>query len=176
MGLASCRQLPVLFRPKGTASAGRLVPGYRDLLWMRDRHGSLLRERPQAALLARDGRLSPDLGPDEILAGLFVCSHNPDVIEEATIWNVRIDKPVSDNYNSGKEGYPGSRLETMNVFDGKRIVIFEKPGRFEAPNWMPDGTKLLFNMDGLLYKIPVTGGDLEKLNTDFANGPHFARS
>ena len=107
--------------------------------------------------------------PDEILAGLFVCSHNPDVVEEATIWNVRVDRPVSDNYNSGKEGYPGSRLEIMNVFDGKRTVIFEKPGRFEAPNWMPDGTKLLFNMDGLLYKIPVTGGDLEKLDTDFAN-------
>ncbi len=107
--------------------------------------------------------------PDEILAGLFVCSHNPDVVEEATIWNVRVDRPVTDNYNSGKEGYPGSRLETMNVFDGKRTVIFEKPGRFEAPNWMPDGSKLLFNMDGLLYKIPVTGGDLEKLDTDFAN-------
>ncbi len=107
--------------------------------------------------------------PDEILAGLFVCSHNPDVIEEATIWNVRIDKPVGGNYNAGKEGYPGSRLEIMNVFDGKRMVIYEKPGRFEAPNWMPDGTKLLFNMDGLLYKIPVTGGEPEILNTGFAN-------
>ncbi len=107
--------------------------------------------------------------PDEIFAGLFVCSHNPDVIEEATIWNVRIDKPVSDNYNAGKEGYPGSRLEIMNVFDCKRMVIYEKPGRFEAPNWMPDGSKLLFNMDGLLYKIPVAGGDPEKLNTGFAN-------
>ena len=57
----------------------------------------------------------------------------------------------------------------MNVTDGKRKVIFEKPGRFEAPNWMPDGKKLLFNMDGSLYKIPVDGGELEKLNTDFAN-------
>ena len=51
----------------------------------------------------------------------------------------------------------------MNVFDGKRKVIFEKPDRFEAPNWMPDGKKLLFNMDGLLYKIPVEGGVPEKL-------------
>ena len=37
--------------------------------------------------------------PDEVLAGLFVCSHDPEVIEEARIWNVRIDKPVSDNYD-----------------------------------------------------------------------------
>jgi len=107
--------------------------------------------------------------PDEILAGLFVCSHNPDVTEEARIWNVRIDRPVADNYNPGKEGYPGCRLETMNISDGKRLVIFEKQGRFEAPNWMPDGKNLLFNMDGALFKIPVTGGDPVKLNTGFAN-------
>ena len=29
--------------------------------------------------------------PDEVLAGLFICSHNPEVIETAKIWNVRID-------------------------------------------------------------------------------------
>ncbi len=106
--------------------------------------------------------------PDEILAGLFVCSHNQEVIEEATVWNVRIDKPVGENYNPGREGYVGCRLETMNVFNGKRMVIYEKQGRFEAPNWMPDGKELLFNMDGLLYKIPVMGGELVKLNTGFA--------
>jgi len=106
--------------------------------------------------------------PDEILAGLFICSHNPEIVEEAKVWNVRIDKPVPDNYNSGKEGAPGCRLETMNVFDGKRMVIYEKKGRFEAPNWMPNGNQLLFNMDGLLYKIPVSGGDLIQLNTGFA--------
>jgi TolB protein len=107
--------------------------------------------------------------PDEVMAGLFVCSHNPDIIEEARVWNVRIDKPVGNNYNPDKSGYLGCRMEIINVFDGKRKVIFEKPGRFEAPNWMPDGKKLLFNMDGLLYKIPVEGGGLEKLNTGFAN-------
>ncbi|MDY0098207.1 MAG: hypothetical protein RBR81_03325 [Bacteroidales bacterium] len=107
--------------------------------------------------------------PDEIMAGLFVCSHNPDVTEEARIWNVRIDKPVSDDYDPGKEGYLGCRLETMNVFDGMRKVIYEKPDRFEAPNWMPDGKRLLFNMNGLLYKIPVEGGPLVQLNTGFAN-------
>ncbi|MDQ1332434.1 MAG: TolB protein [Bacteroidota bacterium] len=107
--------------------------------------------------------------PDEILAGPFICSHNPDVIEEATVWNVRIDRPVAENFNPGHDGFPGCRLETMNVFDGKRKVIYEKQGKFEAPNWMPDGKKLLFNMDGLLYKIPVTGGEIEKLNTGFAD-------
>jgi TolB protein len=107
--------------------------------------------------------------PDEVMAGLFICSHDSDVVEEAKVWNVRIDKPVADTYDPGKEGWLGCRLETMNVFNGERKVIFEKPGRFEAPNWMPDGKKLLFNMDGYLYRIPIEGGDLEKLNTGFAN-------
>lgn len=107
--------------------------------------------------------------PDEILAGLFICSHNADVVEEAQAWNVRIDRPAPEGYNPGREGYLGCRLETLNVFDGRRKVIFEKDDRFEAPNWMPDGRKLLFNMDGGLYTIPIDGGTPEKLNTDFAD-------
>ena len=107
--------------------------------------------------------------PDEVLVGPFVCSHDSTVTESVKIWNVRIDKPVADEYDPGKSGYLGCRMETMNVTDGKRTVIYEKAGRFEAPNWMPDGKKLLFNMDGSLFKIPVKGGEIEKLNTGFAN-------
>ena len=105
----------------------------------------------------------------EVLAGLFVCSHNPDVIEEAKVWNVRIDRPVADDYNPGQQGYLGCRLETMDVNSGIRKIIYEKADRFEAPNWMPDGKQLLFNMDGSLFKIPVKGGALTKLNTGFAD-------
>src|SRR5690606_8649965 len=92
---------------------------------------------------------------DSVLVGLFISSHNPDVVEQALAWNVRIDRPVADDYNPGRQGWLGCRLETMNVFDGKRKVIYEKDGRFEAPNWTPDGKSLLINMDGLLYSIPV---------------------
>jgi TolB protein len=106
---------------------------------------------------------------DEVLAGLFVNSHNPEVVEEAKIWNVRIDQPVSDDYNPYESGFIGCRMEIMNVFDGMRRVIYEKDDRFEAPNWMPDGTKLLFNMDGSLYTIPTEGGEIVKINTGEAD-------
>lgn len=102
---------------------------------------------------------------DEVFAGLFVCSHNPEVIEEAKVWNVRIDQPADDGYNPYDSGFLGCRLETMNVFNGERKVIYESDGRFEAPNWMPDGEKLLFNMDGAIYTIPVEGGEINKINT-----------
>ncbi len=106
---------------------------------------------------------------DEVLAGLYICSHNADAKEEARVWNVRIDKPVSEGYDGYKDGRIGTRIETMNVMDGKRKVIHESDKGFEAPNYMPDGKKLLCNEGGSLYKIPVEGGKIEKLNTGFAD-------
>ena len=106
--------------------------------------------------------------PDSVLAGLFVSSHNPDVQEEATAWNVRIEAPVPDAYSAARDGIVGSRLELLNVFDGTRTIIHRDSGRFEAPNWMPDGRRLLFNQTGLLYTIPIEGGTPEQLNTGTA--------
>lgn len=106
---------------------------------------------------------------DEVLVGLFVCSHNENVIEEAKIWNVRIDKPVADTYNPYSQGWLGCRLETLNVFNGTRNVILMEHSSFEAPNWMPDGKNLLINKNGSLYKISALGGKLEKIDTDFAD-------
>lgn len=107
--------------------------------------------------------------PEEVLVGIVIGSHDEDVIETAKVWNVRMDQPVADTYDAYVEGPIGCRMETMNVFDGIRKVIFEKNDRFEAPNWMPDGKKLLFNMNGLLFKIPRNGGEIEKVNTGSAN-------
>jgi len=107
--------------------------------------------------------------PDEVLGGLFVCSHNAEAAETGMAWNVRIEKPVQDTYNGYKDGILGSRLEIINVFDGKRTIIHQDSGRFEAPNWMADGKKLLFNQGGSIYTIPIEGGRPEKLNTGSAN-------
>lgn len=107
--------------------------------------------------------------PEEVLAGLFICSHDAEVTEQARIWNVRIDKPVSDNYNAGQNGFLGCRLEILDVATGNRKTIHESKTRFEAPNWMPGGKLLLFNEGGSLYKIPIEGGMPEKLNTGFAD-------
>jgi len=107
--------------------------------------------------------------PDQVLAGIFICSHNPEVTEEAKVWNVRIDQPVVEGYNPYEQGFLGSRLEVMNVFDGKRKVIYEADQGFEAPNWMPEGDRLLCNSAGKLYTIPVGGGKPDLLNTGFAD-------
>ncbi|MDO9376560.1 MAG: hypothetical protein Q7T76_19200 [Ferruginibacter sp.] len=115
------------------------------------------------------GRIElPDM-PDEVLAGLFICSHNADVIEEGQAWNIRIEKPVPDNYNGYRDGILGSKLELMTIADGKRKVIHTDSGRLEAPNWMPDGKSILFNQGGSLFTVPVGGGIPTKINTGIAN-------
>jgi Tol biopolymer transport system component len=96
--------------------------------------------------------------PDEVLAGVFICSHNPDIVEEGEIWNLRIENTVPETHNGYKDGILSSKMEILNVFDGRRKVVYEDKGRFEAPNWMPDGNHLLFNQGGKIYTVPVSGG------------------
>jgi TolB protein len=43
-----------------------------------------------------------DLG-DEVYVGLFVCSHNKDVVEKAWFDNVRINKPIKENFAPYRE-------------------------------------------------------------------------
>jgi TolB protein len=112
----------------------------------------------------------------DVLAGLYICSHDSNSAATAKVWNVRIDKPVFHEYHGNPHvteppvrDVLGSRLEIIDVANGDRKVIHEGTGRFEAPNWMPDGKKLLFNEGGLLYTIPVEGGTPEKLNTGAVN-------
>ncbi len=87
----------------------------------------------------------------------------------ASVWNVRIEIPVPDDYNASESGHLPSRLEILDVFTGKRKIIHTSDGRFEAPNWMPDSTRLLFNESGSLYTINIDGTDKTKLNTGFAD-------
>ena len=104
---------------------------------------------------------------DEVLAGIFICSHDSDKVVDARVWNVRIDKPVPGDYHPMKTiqrylkpmtAVLSSRLETINVADGKRTIIHESATRFESPGWTPDGKHLLYNEGGSVYTIPVTGG------------------
>jgi TolB protein len=122
------------------------------------------------------GTCETDALQKDVLVGVYVCSHDSSKVAGARIWNVRIDKPVIHEYTSNPHVVQtpvrdvlGSRLEILDVVDGSRKVIREAPGRFEAPNYLPDGKKLLFNEGGSLYTIPIEGGTPEKLNTGAVN-------
>lgn len=61
-----------------------------------------------------------------------------------------------------------SILEIFNIETGKRRVVYQTQKLFEAPNWSRDGEFLLYNSEGMIWSIPVSGGEPEIINTGFA--------
>ena len=110
--------------------------------------------------------------PNEVYAGLFVSSLNESVAEEVKGNNVRIDKPIESTLSADNDQTVGSRLETLNVLTGQRKIVYESPQRRMFPNWMPDDNKLLFNMDGSLYTIPLNGGEPTSFPIGDLDGNH----
>lgn len=98
--------------------------------------------------------------PDEAYVGLFLSSHNPDVKETAIFRNVRVIKPVKVGFQPYRD-YIGSRLELLNVSNGHRSQIYSSRVPFEAPNWLPDGSALIYNASG---GDPATRGRLWKFD------------
>ena len=44
-----------------------------------------------------------------------------------------------------------------------RLVFASEEVLVEAPNWSPDGKSLVLNGDGVLFRLPVEGGELEEI-------------
>ncbi len=101
----------------------------------------------------------------EYYVGIGLCSHEKDLIEKAVFTNVQLQAPLVVS------GQPAlySALETVPIESTDRRVVYVAQGRFEAPNWMPDGASLLFNRNGHIEKIAATGGTPEMIDTRFAN-------
>jgi TolB protein len=92
--------------------------------------------------------------------GLGVCAHDNNTSEKAVFSNVEITtrpQPIIE-----------STLETIAIASKDRKVVYTKRAHFEAPNWSRDGKYFLFNQGGRIYKLPVTGGEPEIINTGFA--------
>jgi TolB protein len=91
---------------------------------------------------------------DDVYVGLFVCSHNPEVVETAVFDDVRIVRPAPEGFVPYRD-YIGSRLEILDVATGARQLVFSSDDQpFEAPNWTRDGKALVYNNSG---KTPSSG-------------------
>jgi TolB protein len=104
---------------------------------------------------------------DEVYVGLYVCSHNKDVIEKAVFSNVRITVPARDDFVPYRD-YIGSDLEILDVASGSRLTIYHVSDSLQAPNWTRDGKALIYNRNGRLYRFDLAQGTPMELNTGFA--------
>ena len=104
---------------------------------------------------------------DDVYVGLFVCSHNKEVVEKAVFRDVRITVPAAENFVPYRD-YIGSNLEILDVKSGSRKIIYRAPDSLQAPNWTPDGKALIYNSNGRLYRFDLTRKTPSVINTDFA--------
>lgn len=98
---------------------------------------------------------------DRYHAGLFVSSNDARARASALFRDVTLRVPrlkvVPDT------GYPAAVESTLEVMDvaephGRRVVRHFN-GRIEAPNWTRDGSSLIYNGGGRLYRIGLDGGE-----------------
>ena len=104
-----------------------------------------------------------DLG-DDVYVGLFVGSHNKDVLEKGIYSDVRITVPAPDDLVQYRQ-YLGSNLEILDVQTGDREIIYTSPKSLQAPNWTPDGKTLIYNSEGLMYTFDLATRKPKVLNT-----------
>ena len=111
--------------------------------------------------------ITNDTMTGEVYAGLFICSHDNNVVEKAVFSNVRITRPAKDDFVPYRD-FLGSNLEVMDVETGLRKVIYQSPVSIQAPNWSADGKYLIYNSGGLLYKFDLEKGEPEVIHSGFA--------
>lgn len=106
-----------------------------------------------------------DLG-DEVYVGLFVGSHNSDVVETGVFSNVSITVPYPGEADQRTQMTLGSRLEILGIASGRREVIYKVPYSIQAPNWTPDGKSLIFNdAKGTIYTFDLATRSPQALKT-----------
>jgi TolB protein len=112
-----------------------------------------------------EGQSIPVQLEGDFYAGIGICAHDKNAVEEATFSNVQLRSL------SPSTGTPvlHSTLETVAVNSTDRTAVYTAPGRFEAPNWSRDGSYFLFNRDGHLVKLPLPSGKPEAINTGARN-------
>jgi TolB protein len=103
----------------------------------------------------------------EVYAGLYVCSHNKDVIEKAVFRNVRMIIPAKEDFVPYRD-YIGSNLEILDIESGNRKIIYRSSESLQAPNWTKDGKALIYNSNGRLYRFDLTSNTPKIIDTDFA--------
>ena len=122
--------------------------------------------------IAREGEVLHPAGgsfrlslQEPFYVGLGVCAHDDNVIEKAVFANVELTTGTSVTPTKPQLI---STLETVPISSKDRRVVFWTTNLIEAPNWSRDGASLFFNSKGRIYRIPLTNGEPQLIDTDFA--------
>ncbi len=122
--------------------------------------------------LSQDGRTWRPAGGsfrlklrDPFYVGLGVCAHDDGALEKAVFADVRLSPGLAVTDKAPLF----STLETVDIGSKDRRAVYVTTNHIEAPNWSPDGTCFLFNSGGRIYRLPVQGGEPQRVETGFAD-------
>jgi len=73
---------------------------------------------------------------------------------------------TTDSTQSYKPSY--STLEIFHLEDGHRDALLQSKNRIESPNWSPDGSFLIYNKEGNLYRYDLESNNSSKIPSSFA--------
>ncbi len=91
---------------------------------------------------------------------------------EARFHNVRLVRPAPAGFRPYHD-YIGSELELIDAATGRRTIMHHEDDSLQAPNWTPDGTALLCNRNGRIWRFDLatramalvdTGGQVRNNN------------
>jgi Tol biopolymer transport system component len=101
---------------------------------------------------------------EEVYVGIYLCSHNATVSEKAVLRNVRLIRPAPDNLVPYRS-YIGSDVELLDVGTGVRHIVHHVGDSMQAPNWTPDGKRLIVNRNGRIYSIDLATRVVAEIDT-----------
>jgi TolB protein len=101
-----------------------------------------------------------------VYVGLGVCAHDDKALEAARFSNVEFHQTQP---HADAKPVLHCALETIAIASkDRRLVYHSSPALIEAPNWSPDGKYLVFNSNGHLHQLALSGGQSATIDTGFA--------
>jgi hypothetical protein len=102
---------------------------------------------------------------DPVYVGLALCAHDDKAWEQARFSEAKLE---SKQLSPQEKGQLHSAIEIVPIASKDRRVVLNTAARVEAPNWSRDGKFLIYNSEGRLFRLPVTGGTSVPIGTGFA--------
>ena len=102
--------------------------------------------------------------PSEVYVGIYVCAHNNSVMERGIFRNVRLIRPASPLFVPYRD-YVGSDIELLDVTTGIRKAVWHADDSLQAPNWTPDGKRLIYNHNGRIFSFDLAKREVTPIDT-----------
>jgi len=102
--------------------------------------------------------------PDEVYVGIYICAHNNTLAEKGIFRNVRLVRPAAPDFRPYRD-YIGSDIELLDVKTGVRKTIHRAEDSVQAPNWTPDGRRLVYNHNGHMLSFDLASRESTPIDT-----------